>query len=155
MQKLAKILTIVLILSMAVSIVLTGLFYFGGIVPETIDSNFPEPIWTNQYLFWAKLLFGIGAIIAIIFPIISFVNTLIHNPKQAMRSVGGLVFFGLVIFIAYIVADDTVLNITEYKGSDNVASTLKMAGTSLYTMYFLGGIAIFAIILTEIMKVFK
>ena len=155
MQKLAKILTIVLILCMGISLALTFMFYFAGVVPETEGTNFPEPLWTNQYLSWAKVLFYVGVVLAIVFPIISFVNMLINNPKQAVKSLGGLVLFGVIVFIAWTMADDTVLKMEQYAGSDNVPGTLKMAGASLYTMYILGGVAVFAIIFTEISKAFK
>jgi hypothetical protein len=52
-------------------------------------------------------------------------------------------------------ADDSVLNLPHYTGSDNVPATLKMVDTGLFTAYLLLGLAFVAIIFSEVSKAFK
>ena len=58
----------------------------------------------------------------------------------------------ILVLIAYSISDGTVLNLPGYDGADNVPATLEFADTILFTMYFLGIIAIGAIIVTEIIR---
>lgn len=135
-----------------VSIGLLIAFYFGPVVPGTENTPSEEPQITGTILGWAYILAFIAAGTAIIFSIIQA----IFNPKGAKKSLFGLLFAAILIFIAYQLASDEFLVLSpNYKGGDNVPSTLKTVGTGLIFMYFLGGIAILSILVTEIINIFR
>lgn len=69
-----------------------------------------------------------------------------------MKSFLGLAVLAVIILIAYAMSDGTPLNIVGYTGTDNVPSHLMFSDTILYTMYFLFGGAIVAIIATELLR---
>ena len=141
MQKINKILNIVTIVMFVITVVLLGLFYFGGELP---NSQYVTPVYTEQLLWWSYLLFGV----AIVFPI----ARLFTRPKEAMKSFIALAGIIVLVLIAYSMSDGTIMNIPGYSGSDNVPGTLKFTDTILITTYFLGIGAIGAIVVTEIIR---
>jgi len=147
----SKIISIVLWVLMGISIILLVLFYFGKVVPGTEDTNLHEPVITQTFLVWAYILGGITAGLALTFPIIN----VIQNPKSAKKGLFVILGIAVLIFIAYSLASDHVLNIPGYDGKDNVTKTLKFTGTGLITMYILAGLAVLSIIYSEIAKYFK
>jgi len=148
---LSRISTYVLYALMAISVVLIILFFFGGYVEGTKGTNFAEPIHTNIALIWAFVLFMITLITALVFPL----AFLIMNPKQAIRFLIGLGVVAVVIFIAYQLGSDELLNLINYNGPDNVPKTLKMVDTGLFVTYFLALIAVVSILYNEVSKMFK
>ena len=143
-----KILKIITIVMFAITLVILGMFMFGGDVPDQI---YTTPIYTGALLNWAYVLFVIAIIAAIIFPI----TRLFTRPKQAMKSFIGLVALAVVILLAYLLADGTPMQIVGYTGPDNVPSRLIFSDTIIYTMYFLFAGAIIAILATELLRKFR
>ncbi len=141
-----KILRIVLIVLLAISALLTILFYAGG---EDISG---QPIYTNIYILWAYILTGIAVGVTVIFPVIQMIT----NPKNAKKSLLGIVALVVVIAIAYGLSSSEVLGI---RNPDlvkyDVPSTLKYAGTMINSIYVLAIIAFVAVLYTEVVKAFK
>ncbi len=150
-NKLAKIVSYILYTLMIVSVVLAVLFYFGKVVPGTEGTNMHEPVVTKTILLWAGILAGLTALLSLVFPIINMVT----HPKAIKRTVITLVGVAVLIFVAWILASDVVLDMPHYEGKDNVPKTLKLAGTGLYTTYILAGLAVLSILYSEIVKYFK
>ena len=138
-----KILNLVTIVMFVITVVLLGLFMFGGEVP---NQPYTTPVYTSTLLNWAYILCGIAIIAAIIFPVIR----LFTRPKQAMKSFIGLAGVVVVILIGY-----APMKLVGYTGPDNVPSMLIFSDTILYTMYFLFAAAILAILGTEIYRRMK
>ena len=65
-----KILNLVTIVMFVITVVLLGLFMFGGEVP---NQPYTTPVYTSTLLNWAYILCGIAIIAAIIFPVIQSV----------------------------------------------------------------------------------
>ena len=128
-----------------ITVVLLGLFYFGGELP---NSQYVTPVYTEQLLWWSYLLFGVAIVAALVFPI----ARLFTRPKEAMKSFIALAGIIVLVLIAYSMSDGTIMNIPGYSGSDNVPGTLKFTDTILITPYFLGIGAIGAIVVTEIIR---
>ena len=140
-----KILNILTIVMFVITVVLLGLFYFGGELP---NSQYSNPVYTEQLIWWSYILFAVAIIAAVIFPIIR----LFTRPKEAMKSFIALAGIVILVLIAYSMSDGTIMEIPGYSGSDNVPGTLKLTDTILITTYFLGIGAIGAIIVTEIIR---
>lgn len=136
---------------MAVSLVFIGIFFFGGYVEGTEGTSLAEPLVTDSILRWAYVLLIITLVIAVGFQLY-FMFT---NPKALKRTGIVLGIAAVFIFISYEMADDTVLNLIQYTGPDNIPSTLKLADTGLIFTYFLGILAVIAIIYTAIANLFK
>lgn len=143
-----KILNIVTIAMFVITVVLLGLFIFGGSVP---NQQYDTPVYTESLLNWAYILSGIAIIVALIFPIVR----LFTRPKQAMKSFIGLAVVVVIILIAYALSDGTPMKIPGYTGPDNVPSMLKFSDTILITMYILFGGAFLAIAGSELYRKIK
>jgi hypothetical protein len=61
----------------------------------------------------------------------------------------------VLVLLAALLADNTVLDLPHYKGKDNIPRTLFWTGTGLIVAYSLVGIAVIAIIYSEVAKFFK
>lgn len=140
-----KILNIVTIAMFGITVVLLGMFLFGGEIP---NQSYPTPVYTASLLNWSYLLFIIAAVAALVFPMVR----LFTRPKQAMKSFIGLLALIVVVVIAYAMSDGTPMNIIGYDGTDNVPSRLIFSDTILYTMYFLCVGVVIAIAVTEVIR---
>lgn len=142
----AKILRILLIVLLAISAVLTVLFYAGG------EDMSGAPVYTNIFLIWGGILVGIAAGFAVIFPIIQMIT----NPKNAKKGLFGVVALVVVLGVAYMLSSTEQLGITNAELIQyDVPSTLKYAGTMINSIYVLAALAILTIIYTEVTKAFK
>lgn len=145
MQKITKLLNILTIVMLVVTVVLVGLFYFGGELPKR-----PIP---NPRVHGAINLVGIRSIRDCNHRCHDFPDRqIIYQTKTSDQEFNALVGIIILVLIAYSISDGTVLNLPGYDGADNVPGTLKFADTILFTMYFLGIGAIGAIIVTEIIR---
>ncbi len=136
---------------MGVSVVLVVLFYFGKIVPGTEETNMEEPVITELFLKWTYIM-AIGAtVIALGFSIVNLIN----NPKALKQSLIMIVVGAVLVVAAYFMADDQVLSMPGYEGTQNIPGTLKFAGTFLWLAYILAGLAVLTILYSEVAKYFK
>ncbi len=145
-----RIITISLYVLMGVSVALMLIFYFGTDVPGTADTPMREPVVTETILIWAYILVGLALVAALIFPAIRMVT----NPRNAKKTLIGLVGVAVIVFIAWQFSSDEVLPLAT-ENPDNVPHVLKMAGTQLGTMYILLALAILSIFYTEIRNIFR
>jgi hypothetical protein len=145
-----RVITIGLYVLMAVSAVFVLIFYFGSVVPGTEDTPYKEPVITEAFLTWAYILIGLAVLFALLFPIIRMVT----SPKNALKTLIGVVGMVVLVGIMYMLASDEVLVITR-ENPDNVPSTLKWVGAGLNTMYVMFIAAVLAILYSEINKAFK
>jgi Ca2+/Na+ antiporter len=136
---------------MAISLVLVGIFFFGGFVEGTEGTNSAEPVITETILKWAYVLLIVTLAILVVFQLVFMFSNL-----KALKRTGILLAVAAVlIFISYKLADDTVLNLIQYTGPDNVPGTLQTVGTALIFTYILGVTAIVAILYSSIANLFK
>jgi len=147
-NKLTQILSWVL---MAFTLIFAVLFYVGGVVPGTEGTRYEQPKVTNSFIIYAYILLGLTLILTIFFTVRNFVL----HPKNIRMTLVILVLGIVLIGIAALLANNTVLNLPHYKGKDNVPRTLFLTDVGLYVAYFLLGIAFLAIIYTVISKYFK
>ncbi len=110
-----------------------------------------DVIDVNIFIIWSYILFGIAAVSAIAFPLIS----LILNPKKAVRSLISVGVIGVLALISYLIASDSIPHFLGAQKFDISATTSRLVGTGLWAMYILGIIAVFSILYTEVSKIFK
>jgi len=136
---------------MAISLVLIGIFFFGGFVEGTEGTSLAEPLITETILRWAYILLVITLVAVLGFMLMSMFSSV-----KALKRTGIILGVAAVlIFISYQLADDTVLNLIQYSGPDNVPKTLKIVDTALIFTYILGITAVVSILYTAIANIFK
>ncbi len=148
MIKLSKYINYILYLIFAITFVYVVMFYFGE---WNEDSAYPHPVYTDVFLNWANILLWFTIGITLVFEIFHIVM----NPKGAVRTFisGGIIL--VIVFIAYSLSDNAIMEIVGYNGTDNVPSMLTMAGTILYTAYILFGVAVAVILYAQLSRFFK
>ena len=147
----SRIIQIILWVLMAVTVVFAVIFYVGDVKEGTAGTRLEEPLITETFLTWAYILFFAAAGITVIFSVIN----IILNPKGLKKGIIAFVIAAAVIVVAYLLADDTVLNLPHYQGTGNEPRTLKMVDTGLFTAYILIGIAFLAILWSSVSRMFK
>ncbi|MFC2098623.1 hypothetical protein ACFLSP_02645 [Bacteroidota bacterium] len=136
---------------MAISLVLVGIFFFGGFVEGTEGLANAEPLITETILRWSYVLLIITIIILVGFQLVFMLSNLAMLKRMGII----LAIAAVLIFLSYQLADDTVMNLIQYTGPDNVPGTLQLVGTSLIFTYILGVLAIVAILYSAIANLFK
>ena len=141
----------------AAIIVVLCLFYFGGdatgsAVVMGVDPDMWQPAHTNALLSLIYALLGLAVAVTIIAAIAQFGMALKDNPVGALKSLIGLIALVVVLVVSWIIGSDQPLNIQGYEGADNVPFWLKTTDMLLYTIYFLMGATIVAIIVSSIWK---
>jgi len=149
-----KISGIILYTLVAISIVIFGMFFLGDIETETVP-GLEAPVYTNLLMIFMYILFGIAFVITAAASISSFYAEFKKSPKDALKSMAGIVGFALIFVISWYIGDDTTLFIRGYEGTENVPFWLKWTDMILYTSYILFMIAILCIFAGSFMKKFS
>ncbi|TAH60352.1 MAG: hypothetical protein EWM46_09635 [Fermentimonas caenicola] len=136
-----------LITTIIVSLIVLGLFFFGGQAPEheKIGADLAQPAFTDILLYWMYALLVITIVVLIAFSIVDFARGLKENPKKALSGLYVILALAALFIGSYVIGDGTLLSIPGYEGTDNVPSVLKMTDMWLYSMYFMLVITILAI----------
>jgi len=102
-------------------------------------------------LYVSYILIAIGVVVAILMPLINSMD----NPRSLLKTAVGIVAVVILFVIAYAIADNEVL--PRYAAAPfNLTPLLsQLVGGILITVYFLFGLAILGIIVTEITKIAK
>ncbi len=150
-SKLTLFISIILWVLLGISLLLVGLFYFGGAIPGTEGTNMYEPKITETLLNWAYVMVIATIVIALGFSIVN----LITYPKALKQSIFILLGVGVLVIVSYYLASDQILSMPGYDGNENVPKTLKSVGTGLYLTYIIFGIAFLTIVYSEVAKYFK
>jgi hypothetical protein len=149
--KINKLTLILLWVLMGLTVIFAVIFFIGGVVPGTEGTRYEEPKITNSFIIYAYVLFGIALLITLFFTVRNFVL----NPKGLKLTLIALVIGVVLIGIAALMADNTVLDLPHYKGKDNVPRTLFLTDVGLYLAYFLLALSFLAIIYSVISRYFK
>lgn len=150
-EKVKRLSTIVLWVFMGLTVIFAIIFFLGGVVPGTEGTRYEEPKVTNSFIIYAYILLGITILLTVFFSIRNF----IVNPSNLKGTLITVVVAVVLIGIAALIADNTVLDLPHYKGKDNVPRTLFLTDVGLYVGYFLLGLAFLSIIYSVISKNFK
>jgi hypothetical protein len=147
MTNFKKLLNILLLVLMGISLVLLGLFYFGG---EVKDAALPTPNFTNSFLNWGIILIFVSSFVTFG----AELANIFLQPKKAIRTLISIGILVVIVLISYILADDTPLDFG-YKNVDNVSETLIFSDVFIFTAYITFGISIAALLYTEISRLLR
>jgi hypothetical protein len=150
-EKITRITSILLWVLMGLTVIFAILFYVGSVVPGTEGTRYEEPTITNSFIVFAYILLGLTVLALLGFAIRNY----ILNPKGLKGVAIALGVAAVLVGLAALLADNTVLNLPHYKGSDNIPRTLFWTDIGLFVAYFLLAGAFLTIIYSVISKYFK
>ncbi len=159
--QLSTVLNIMLIVLMAISAILSIVFYLGTSAYGP-DTEFSEQItilgWRlNVFLNWSYLLVLIGAAAALVFPMIQMFT----NPAASKKTFMALGVMVVVVILAYLVASPDIYKFPGYEkfyyedNSLDPNTFSKYVDTALWSMYILMFLAVASVLYSEISKMFK
>ncbi|WP_075350512.1 hypothetical protein [Algoriphagus marinus] len=102
-------------------------------------------------LYGSYLLILIGAIVAVVMPLINSLD----NPKSLLKTVVGIVGVGVLFFIAYSISSNEVLPKFEADPFNLTPEGSQLVGGMLITTYVLSLVTIGSIFVTEVTKAIK
>ena len=150
---------LVLTVMLVISLVIFGLFFWGGETPMeqrvVADPTLSEPLYTDAILYWNYVLFVLGVIAMLVGALYKFGSTFIDSPKTALKSLVGLIALILVLVVTWAIGDATPLVMPGYEGTENVPFWLKISDMFLYTIYIEVGAMILLMLGFGIMKKIK
>jgi hypothetical protein len=150
-ERITKLSSILLWVLMGLTVLFAILFYVGGVVPGTEGTRYEEPKVTNSFIVFAYILLAVTLLMLAFFALRNYVM----NPKGLKGMLIALGILAVLIGLAALLADNTVLDLPHYKGSDNVPRTLFWTDIGLYVAYFLLAGAFLTIIYSVVSKYFK
>ena len=157
--KIQKISGTVLYITLAITLVVLGVFYFGGETPLeqrlVADIAMEEPAQTDVLIYWMYILLAITIAVTVVAAIYQFVTGFIDSPKAATKSLIGLIVLILVMIVSWSVGSEQTLVMQGYDGTENVPFWLKITDMFLYTIYILMGVTILLIFGFGVFKKFK
>lgn len=141
----------------ALVLIVLGLFFFGGTaqgaaVQAGVDPEMWQPANTDALLYLMYGLFGVAVVATVVAAIFQFGSALKDNPVGAVKSLIGLILLVLVLVISWAMGSEEALKLPGYDGAENVPFWLKVTDMFLYSIYFLLGATIVAIICSSIWK---
>ena len=141
----------------ALILIVLGLFFFGGdaqgaAVMAGVDPEMWETANTDALLYLMYGLFAVAVIATIVAAIFQFGSALKDNPVSAIKSLIGLILLVLVMVVSWAMGSEETLRMPGYDGTENVPFWLKLTDMFLYSIYFLLGATVVAIILSSIWK---
>jgi hypothetical protein len=142
----SKISSIVLYILAGISIILAGVFFFGP--TATVSGVEDVPLRFDINLAWAVVLFVLTVLITLFFSI----EYLITHPKSLKGAAISLVSGIVLIGVAYLLASGAPI-----EGAKEPVSTKlsKWVDVGLIVTYILGGVAILAMLVSEIYRALK
>lgn len=160
-SKLSTILNMLLIVLMAISVVLTVIFYYGTSL-YTSEVPFSEQInilgWRlNIFIQWAYILTVVCGALAVIFPLVQMVM----NPKGSKKSFLLIIAIAIVFAVSYFIASPEIAKFPGYdaffnpQDGSNPQSVSKLIDAGLWATYLLFFLSLGAILWAEIVKLFK
>lgn len=141
----------------ALILVVIAMFFFGGdaqgaAVLTGVDPEMWQPAHTDTLLYLTYALFFVAVIATLIGAIFKFGSALKDNPANALKSLLGFILLIAVLVITWSMGSEEPLRIPGYDGTDNVPFWLKITDMFLYSIYFLFGATVVAIIFNGIKK---
>lgn len=133
----------------AITIVVLGLFYFGGQaetpIVESTDA-ISQPAFTDTLLYQMYGMIGLTVALTILAFVKQFASAFKDSPKKALKSLTGGLFLAVVLIVSWAMGSTDALSIAGYEGVHNVPFWLKLTDMFIFTIYFLLCAAIVGII---------
>ncbi len=141
----------------AISLVVSGIFIFGGSMD--IEGNAGEMlstfVYTDLFLNWTYILFALSVVITLIAAISSFFTTFAQNPKKGFGTLAVLVVFALVFVVSWFLGSPEELTIVGYEGTDNVGFWAQYSDMCLWATIIFSAATILALVSTVLYSKIK
>ncbi|MDD3360009.1 MAG: hypothetical protein PHH72_13440 [Parabacteroides sp.] len=134
-----------------ISLLVLGIYYFGGVVDPAAEMV--EPVYTGLLLNWIYAVFAVTIFSMVLFAIWNIVSLIQHDAKSAIMPIGIIAVAAAILVITFSMGDGNQLNLVGYDGDHNTESWLKLTDMWLYTTYILMGLILVSLAFFSVRKV--
>ncbi|MGN0035605.1 MAG: hypothetical protein ACI36X_00050 [Bacteroidaceae bacterium] len=156
--KIQKISGRILLALLLITLVLLGMFFFGGEADAAsrvvADAEMSQPAYTDAWMYWMYILLGITICVTLVAAILKLVGNFIDSPMAALKSLAGIIALVVVLGVTWAMGSEEPLVLPGYDGTDNVPFWLKLTDMFLYSIYFMVGTLVVLIIGFSVRKKF-
>ncbi len=133
---------------LAITVVVGGLFFFGGddTPYEVGGDSMWNPLFTDTLIYWMYVLIALTILITVGLSLMQFVQSFIANPKKGVKSLSILVAFAAVFVISWFLGSPDEINIIGYEGTSNVGFWAQFTDMCIYSIYILAAGTVLALI---------
>ncbi len=133
---------------LAITIVVGGLFFFGGDgVPYEVGGDAMwNPLFTDTLIYWMYVLIALALCITIGLSLMQFVQSFIANPKKGAKSLSILIAFAAVFVISWFMGSADEIEIIGYEGTNNVGFWAQFTDMCIYSIYILAAGTVLALV---------
>lgn len=154
-MKIQKVSGSVLYVILAITIIVAGLFFFGGEDPNPLVPDMSQPVYTDSLIYLMYVLLGITIVITLAAAVHQFVMNFIDSPKAAIKSLASIIVLVGLLIVTWAAGSEQALVMPGYDGAENVPFWLKLTDMFLYTIYIMMAVLILLILGFGISKKFK
>lgn len=154
-MKIQKVSGSVLYVILAITIIVAGLFFFGGEDPNPLVPDMSQPVYTDSLIYLMYVLLGITIVITLVAAVYQFVMNFIDSPKAAIKSLASIIVLVGLLIVTWAAGSEQALVMPGYDGAENVPFWLKLTDMFLYTIYIMMAVLILLILGFGISKKFK
>ncbi len=153
--KIRKLSSWVLIACTVITLVVLGMFFFGG-DNEPYKGELWNPIYVDLLLQWQYVLFAGAFFATIIFAVWQFITNFKINPKGGVMGLIVLVMFAGLMFITYAMGSEVPVPVLNSEAQAfNTPFWLKITDMWLYSTYVLTFLVILAIFAGSLKNIFN
>lgn len=157
--KIQKVSGTILYVILAISLVILGMFYFGGEASEAerfiSDPDMSQPAYTEPLIYWMYVLMGITIVITLVAALMKFASVFMDSPKEAVKSLVGIIALVVLLGVTWAMGSTEALQLYGDVAADgNDPFWLKLTDMFLYSIYFMMGAMILLIFGFSIRKKF-
>jgi len=154
-MKIQKVSGSVLYVILAITIIVAGLFFFGGEDPNPLVPDMSQPVYADSLIYLMYVLLGITIVITLAAAVYQFVMNFIDSPKAAIKSLASIIVLVGLLIVTWAAGSEQALVMPGYDGAENVPFWLKLTDMFLYTIYIMMAVLILLILGFGISKKFK
>ena len=124
---------------LALGIVFILMFFFGGSNGslEVAGDFLDIPRFSDAFLFWNYILFGLVVLITLAVVVVEFCKNLKTNRRKAFMTLGVVCGFIVLACVCWFLGSPDKIDIIGYEGSDNQGFWAQLSDAVIYGCYFL------------------
>jgi hypothetical protein len=133
---------------LALGIVFIAMFFLGGSAGslEVAGDFLDIPRFTDAFLVWNYILFGLVVLITLAVVVVEFCNNWKTNRSKAYAMLGVVCGFVILACACWFLGSPEKINIIGYEGTDNEGFWAQLADAVIYACYFLFSATIVALV---------
>ena len=157
--KLHRISALVLYAMLAITLVVSCLFFFGGEASSdrlvVMDPDMSQPAHTDLLLYWLYALLAITLIVTFVAFGWKLVDSFLQSPRKALKSLSGIVLLSAVLLVSWWAGSSEPVILSGYEGTENTPFWSRIADMFLYSIYGLIGVVVLLMIAFALIRRYK